>query len=80
MAGENTSLNMLLPSTEQRYEIELVFSVSQMIVRGETNQCSSASCRLVVRKVKQLFSPASSSVFAGAVVRFVNGRCHFGDT
>lgn len=65
MTGENTCLNMQLPSTEQRYEMEPVFSVSQLKDQGETKQCSSASCMVVVRTVKQLFSPVSSSVFAG---------------
>ena len=31
MLGENTSLNMQLPSTEQRYEMGLVLSVTRLI-------------------------------------------------
>ena len=34
VAGENTNLNMQFPSTEQRYEMELVLSFSLLIDHG----------------------------------------------
>lgn len=40
MTGENTCLNMQLPSTEQRYEMEPVLASLNLLIRAKQNSAA----------------------------------------